>query len=972
MSTTQPTAKPPRSAADRAAERLDAWARQHPQAAALARLASLAVRVDASLLRRLRLQLLPRAEPGIEADLWFAGLHAAQGGGSLVFDAAVLQLLRTQLCQASAAPGQPRPLQAAWDITRGLHAAWPEALRIEEEITFLALQGGAGAPAAMGQALQPALAAMASGGDARALEVARWAQRAMPRLPDAARQHPAVLALWLGALVRLGATSGPLPATGPAGLPPDLRWLLPADTGTAPLRVACQPLADGLRLWPLADGAADAAQQITLPAALAPLLAVVSHDGPDHAQHRTVLLQGDTTVPLPPGWQQATLHNLAGQRWQLQRQAGGTTNALPPLAWQQVRVQVLGPKGPVGLGCFVSPTEVVTVVDVLPRTLVDAMRGPDDRRTWAGSGTALPFGQPLPEQENAANQPVRLMLQVHGGVQREQMAQLAALDLYSSLALLTLQRPFAGAAVAPLQLIRPAPGAPVWTVPGLGGQTGQWAGQVQPDARLDRLPEGRLPPDTLAQPFAMKLPQPHGALAGMAGAPMFEGHQLVGLADLSRADPDGSTVWAVPAAAIHRFLAWARRSEAEAPRVLLHHPVDDPYGKGAEMDERAAQRLARAAWRARLHLMPGADGAYTLRSAREQGADGVDDPALMPSLDAAIRLVTPVTRDGADEPGRTRLLALAARRWANPGFPLLNFGFRMRSERQPLPVPLRGSLLQPIETPGPEELARQLLDAADPVPDGGAGPDDGRAVLKEMLETAARPFLPRTSALDAVWQAAVAHDLPAAVDLVTRAWRSSSRLPAAVAADLLAQAALPLPDNSFVPTLRGAAPGAWAVNAMPLQLGRLLVARAHIGRPAPACVLVRDQVWAGEASAQAVEQHLHTTLAAALDCRPDEAALLADRLALPVWMLVATRPLPDASTLQALRSALPNARFLFLAGPQPDFDAAANAAGITPLPAIADRADLAWMHGYKRLMDWAQPRQRASAPAGPKRKTRAK
>ena len=127
MSTTQPTAKPPRSAADRAAERLDAWARQHPQAAALARLASLAVRVDASLLRRLRLQLLPRAEPGIEADLWFAGLHAAQGGGSLVFDPAVQQLLRTQLCQASAAPGQPRPLQAAWDITRGLHAAWPLA-----------------------------------------------------------------------------------------------------------------------------------------------------------------------------------------------------------------------------------------------------------------------------------------------------------------------------------------------------------------------------------------------------------------------------------------------------------------------------------------------------------------------------------------------------------------------------------------------------------------------------------------------------------------------------------------------------------------------------------------------------------------------------------------------------------------------------------------------------------------------------
>jgi hypothetical protein len=296
----------------------------------------------------------------------------------------------------------------------------------------------------------------------------------------------------------------------------------------------------------------------------------------------------------------------------------------------------------------------------------------------------------------------------------------------------------------------------------------------------------------------------------------------------------------------------------------------------------------------------------------------------------------------------------------------------VRSEKAGLPAPLRGLPLWPIEPPDPEELARQLLDAADPVPDAGAGQDGGQATLKAQLEAAARPFLPRPSALEAVWHAAKAHDLPAAADQVLQDWRRSSRLPATAVVDLLAQAALPVPDNGFVATLRGAEPGAWAVNAMPLQLGRLLVARAHISSAAPPCVLVRDQAWEGEASVHAVVLQLHAALATALDCRPDEAALLFNRLGLPAWVLVATRPLPDPITLQALRRSLPSARFLFLAGAQPDFEAAARAAGITALPPIADRADMAWLMGYRRLMEWAQPRNRPVKTRDAVRKARAK
>lgn len=162
----------PVTAQERAAQRLQAWAAGHPDAAALATLASLAVRIDSALLRRLRLQLLPRAEPGIEADVWFSGLHESRGRDGLVLDAQVQQQLRARLAQLPAGDDGMRPLERAWQITAALHADAPEALQAEQALTIEALRGGDGLAARIDSLLAPALAAMAGGGDARALEVA--------------------------------------------------------------------------------------------------------------------------------------------------------------------------------------------------------------------------------------------------------------------------------------------------------------------------------------------------------------------------------------------------------------------------------------------------------------------------------------------------------------------------------------------------------------------------------------------------------------------------------------------------------------------------------------------------------------------------------------------------------------------------------------------------------------------------------
>jgi hypothetical protein len=665
------------------------------------------------------------------------------------------------------------------------------------------------------------------------------------------------------------------------------------------------------------------------------LLAVHCHGASGPHQHQTVCLQGETTVPLPPDWQQLSLHNLAGQRWQLQRQAGGSADTTEALAWQQARVQVLGDEGPVGQGCFISATEVLTVVDVLPPWVVDRLRAAAYQAT---------------DKDPA----VQLMVQDSGGKRLTRQARLVALDLRSPLALLSLQRPFADAVVASRMPEPPPPMTAVWIGNDSAEASGRWRGSVQQVDAAD--PAG----GSIGLEMSTTLPDG----SGLAGAPVFVDRMLLGL--LAMAEHPGATqgirqVRALPSVTIDRFLAWAHRPDDAGPQLLLHHATADP--KDGALDAHAVQRIDAAARRARLQLLHAGTGPV------QQAADAAaGDGSFAADLAGAVRLLSPDTQEMSPPAARLRLLALAARRWAQPGFQVLRLSDRQAEEHERLPALLTATPLLNMEELEPEALARLLLDTADP-PHPPAAPGRASAQLADQLRQLAKPFQRSASALAEVLAAAQAQDLGAVADLVSRSWNSSSRLDASPMVEVLAQLALPLPDAAWLDPLRTPTAARLVLNAMPVQFGRLLIARAHAPQPPGPCVVVRDQTWAGTSSVDSIHQQVVRALAEALACSSDEATELLHRLPLAPWVLITTRPLPDAETLQALASRLPAARLLFLAGHAPDLADAARALGLTAMPALPDGADMRWLSGYKRLLDWARPPRRSGSSSKQARRT---
>lgn len=933
---------------ERAARRLQAWASRHPDAAALAALASLAVRIDSALLRRLRLQLLPRAEPGTEADVWFSGLHESRGRDGVVLDAGVQRLLRARLAQQPAGDGGVRPLDAAWCITAALHADAPEAIRTEETLTWEALRGGNDLPERIDTLLAPALAAMAGGSEARALEVARWAQRAVPRLPDAARQHPSALALWLAALMRLGLPASRLPDTGEAGLPPALQWLLPQGQVSALQRVAVTPFDDALVLRPLADDAPAEVNEISLPRTK-PLLLAVRVDGDDGAGapllQRTVALEataGESRLLLPDGWRALELQSLGGDRWRLGREAGSADVVEPTPDWQRMRVRVLGDGDqPVGMGLFVAKTAVVTVLHVLSERVKMMLQ------------SNINGSRAITVVVEATD--------VAGGLHKLQ-TRAVALDFGSPLVLLELEQPFDSALEAKLQTIGPRAGDEVWTIPGPDWNTHRiWKGQVQFDQTPTPRMPGRVELDGAEQRFSAAMHQKGEWLVEIYGAPVFLGTEVVGLADSAMASSDmraGGTLWSIPSKVVQRFLAWAHSTRTSRLPVLLHHPVDDPNSPGFEVAVRAAEWVRTAAQHVGIRLRR-RDQAQTSQPA----IDDPNDPVFAPDLAGAVRLITPASREGATPADRMHLYALAARRWAQPTFGLLNLSLERDEDHQPLPVPLSSVPIQPLNRLSSSQLARALLELTDATSSNKSETSlDARQNLLQQIETLARPFQPSAHALLEVKQALHRTDLKSAADLIVGRWNASSRLDAVPLIELLAQLALPLgADAPLLAHLRNGKRGRRVLNAMPAQFGRLLLACAHADLRAPPCVVVREQAWQGERSVDSIEEQVISTIAATLGCALFEAQTLLRRLDLAIWVLVTTRPLPDEDVLLALELRLPSARFLFLAGQQPDLADTARAIGAEPLPMIEPGADMVWLQGYKRLMEWARPRHKPKA-----------
>lgn len=189
-----------------ASEIINDFAEEIPGAYRLALAASLAVRVEPELVRALRLALFPELDAGAEADLWFSPLVRSQTPLALEFEPEVLRLLRRNLAQ------DQEFLEQVWEVLKDFHGDAPVALRWEEELTWLGLSRERN-EALIETRLHSVLAAVRGGQRAG---LARWASRALPLLPEKARETEAARRLSFVAGVQTGA--GPvldaMPSTG--------------------------------------------------------------------------------------------------------------------------------------------------------------------------------------------------------------------------------------------------------------------------------------------------------------------------------------------------------------------------------------------------------------------------------------------------------------------------------------------------------------------------------------------------------------------------------------------------------------------------------------------------------------------------------------------------------------------------------------------------------------------------------------
>lgn len=293
-----------------AAERVAAAERAVPGALELAALVPQAARIERRLLRALRVQLLPHRRAADEAELWTSDLVELRAVDGLVLRADVQELLRQrgrallqQRTRRGAAAERTRRLLAARDLLRLHHANAPPLVQLEEEIAWIAMEQAE--PQGPIQAhLQVALAALVRDGR---VGVARWAARALPRLPEVARGTTAAWQLSVASSDRLPAARGStLPA--PAGMRVvDLQALAP-HLGQMPLGV--RRIGDILELGAVGPGG----MALMVPASEPRFVTV---DSPDAQIRVDIAITTGDRHEMPVGWEPLNLQAADGRRWRL-------------------------------------------------------------------------------------------------------------------------------------------------------------------------------------------------------------------------------------------------------------------------------------------------------------------------------------------------------------------------------------------------------------------------------------------------------------------------------------------------------------------------------------------------------------------------------------------------------------------------------------------------------------------------------
>jgi hypothetical protein len=159
-----------------------------PAAVELARVVSLAARIEPELLRRARFELLPNLDVSAEADLWFSNLADLRSTRWMVLHVMVAARLRQELAR------DRQMLDRAWTVVQSVHARSAPAIVLEEEVTYLALSPGGTSAAAIERKLASVVQAIVT---EERVGLIDWAIRAIPRLPDRARDTQGAVTLGL-------------------------------------------------------------------------------------------------------------------------------------------------------------------------------------------------------------------------------------------------------------------------------------------------------------------------------------------------------------------------------------------------------------------------------------------------------------------------------------------------------------------------------------------------------------------------------------------------------------------------------------------------------------------------------------------------------------------------------------------------------------------------------------------------------
>lgn len=303
-----------------AEEVINEFATQNPPAARLARIVSLAARVEPELLRAVRLRLLPHADAGVEADLWFSPLVQSQSPLALAMEPQVVDVLRMQLA------AEPGLLHGAWAVLREVHRDAPATLQLEEQITWLALVGTDEALQRIDEVLRPVVAAMVQQ-DRRGLS--RWVLRAFPRMPHVVHLSETVQMLAMGAGARLGGQRI-LKADLPRHAVREwLPWILPVDVPKVLLGVRLVDNTCQVREPPHAGD-----HTIEVPRTDPLLLEVSWQEGADQFAE-LIRLSSCSAQSVAVGTADVQLRTATGSRYTLRRRAVG--KAVP---WRTVRIYI--------------------------------------------------------------------------------------------------------------------------------------------------------------------------------------------------------------------------------------------------------------------------------------------------------------------------------------------------------------------------------------------------------------------------------------------------------------------------------------------------------------------------------------------------------------------------------------------------------------------------------------------------------